>query len=183
MTRFILRHWTGIAIVIAIAVWAVFYLPNTPSFAVFELKQAIDARNADEAARFVDFDSVVKNAGNEMASDNSGPRDIFSQMLRQGAIAMFEKPAAQAIESWARHEVETGAHEVQMPAAAVAGAMLLLHRNGDSAYTKFRDHKGQVWEIEMARNSDGQWQVVEVKNIRQLLEKLQSEEQKRLSAP
>ncbi len=70
-----------------------------------------------------------------------------------------------------------------MPAAAVAGAVVLLHRNGDTAYTRFRDRKGRVWEIHMARNSDGQWQIVEVKNIAQILARFQQEEQKQLGEP
>ena len=69
------------------------------------------------------------------------------------------------------------------PDAAVAGAVILLHRNGDTAYTNFKDNKGQEWEVHLARGDDGQWRVVEIKNIEQLLEKLQREEQKNLNAP
>ena len=48
-------------IAIALAVWAVFYLPDTPSYAIFELKQSIDARDGAGAARYVDFQKVVRN--------------------------------------------------------------------------------------------------------------------------
>jgi hypothetical protein len=57
---------------------------------------------------------------------------------------------------------------------------VMLHRSGDTAYTNFKDHKGQVWEIHMARQSDGHWRVVEVKDVEQLLEKLQREQQKQM---
>ena len=53
--RYALRHWTAILIIVLVAGWAIFYLPNTPSFAIFELKQAIDARNGNTAASYVDF--------------------------------------------------------------------------------------------------------------------------------
>jgi hypothetical protein len=69
-----------------------------------------------------------------------------------------------------------------MPPAAVAGAIVLMHRNGDSAYTRWTDHKGQVWEVRMARE-DGAWKIVEVKNVKQLLEKLQRHEEKELNNP
>jgi hypothetical protein len=69
-----------------------------------------------------------------------------------------------------------------MPAAAVAGATLLLHRNGDAAYTQWTDHKGQVWEVRMEREADG-WKIVQVKNVAQLLEKLKSQQQKQFANP
>ena len=58
--RFVLRHFTAILILAAVAAWAVFYLPNSPTWAVLRLKQNIDARDGDEAAKYVDFESVVK---------------------------------------------------------------------------------------------------------------------------
>ncbi len=152
--------------------WALFYLPNTPAFAVFEFKRAVDARDSDRAVRFIDFESVVKHAGYEMVDNKARNKDLLSQFLGKGAVELFSKPVAGMAESWARREVDTGAKEVQMPAAAVAGAIVLLHRDGDTAYTDFRDHKGQVWEIHMSRTADGRWQVVEVKNVQQLLDRL-----------
>ena len=63
MIRFALRHFTSILILAAVAAWAIFYLPNTPSWAVLRMKQAIDARDGEAASRFIDFESVVKHAG------------------------------------------------------------------------------------------------------------------------
>ena len=183
MGRFFLRHWTGAAILVAVAAWAVLYLPQTPSFAVFRLKRAIDARNADAAARYVDFESVVRHAGYEMvAGENGGGGVPLSRMLGQGAVELLAKPTAKIVEGWMRHEVETAAEEVQMPPVAVLGSIVMLHRSGGTAYTRFRDRKGREWQISMARNGDGQWQVVEIKNIRQLLEKLKAEQEKRPNA-
>ena len=71
-----------------------------------------------------------------------------------------------------------------MPPVAVAGALVTLHRSGDAAFTRWQDHKGQVWEVRMARE-DGQWKIVEVKNVQQLLDKLKRQQEKgvRQSAP
>lgn len=179
MGRFLLRHWTA-ALLVAVAVgWAVFYLPSTPTFAVLELKLAIDARDGDRAARFVDFQSLVRNAGMQMVQNQTGSNDPLADFIGRGAVQLLSAPAARMVESWAKQKVDDGAREVQMPAAAVAGAVFLLHNNGATAYTRFRDRKGQVWDIRMSRNSDGQWQVVEVKNIQQLLEQLQKRERER----
>jgi len=175
MGRFLLRHWTAVIVALLIAWWAIFYLPNTPAFAVYQLKRAIDAHDGTRAAQFVDFESVVKHAGYEMLANKAESNDVVNQFIGKGAVELFSKPVAGMVEAWAQREVATGAKEVQMPGAAVAGAIVLLHRDDDTAYTNFRDRDGRVWEIHMARTGDGQWQIVEVKNIQQLLDKLQRE--------
>ncbi len=182
MVKFFFRHWTGTVVIAVLAGWAVFYLPASPSYAVFQLKRAIDARDGDAAARFIDFDSVVKHAGDELAAERSGG-NLLGQFLSQSAVALLSGPMANAARAWAKSEVENGERDVQMPAAAVAGAIVMLHRNGDAAYTSFRDGKGRQWEVHMARNDEGQWQVVEVKNIRQVLEGLQRQEQQSIDTP
>ena len=182
MLRFVLRHFTALLIVAALAFWAFFYIPRSPSWAVFRAKQAIDARDGERAAEYIDFESVVKHAAYEMIQ-KKGATDPLSAMVGQAAVNFFVKPMAQIAKAWAIREVNTGAKEVQMPGVAVAGSIVLLHRSGDTAYTNFTDHKGQVWEIHLARQADGDWRVVEVKNIDQLLEKLKREEQKQFRTP
>jgi Protein of unknown function (DUF2939) len=179
MLRFILRHFTAFLIVIALAVWAFVYVPRSPSWAVFRAKQAIDARDGNAAAQYIDFESVVKHAAYEMI-DKKGGNNPLGAMVGHAAVDFLIKPLAQVAQAYAIREVNTGAKEVQMPGIAVAGSIVLLHRSGDTAYTNFKDHKGQVWEIHMARQSDGYWRVVEVKDVEQLLEKLQREQQKQM---
>ena len=178
MMRFAIRHWTGILITIVLAWWALIYLPASPSFAVFQMKRAIDAREGEAAARYVNFESVVKNAGYEMVQEKAN--DPLSQMVGKGAIDLFSKPLAQVTRAYAVKDVNDGADEVQMPPAAVVGAMVLMHRDDGTAYTRFVDKKKREWEVRMARDEFGVWQVTEVKNIQQLLEKLQRDAQKRL---
>jgi hypothetical protein len=182
MFRFVLRHFTAILILVALAGWALFYLPYSPSWAVMRMKQAIDARDGDEAARYVDFESVVKKAGYEMVQKQGGT-DPLSAMLGNAAIDMLSKPMARLAQAWAIKKVDDGAREVQMPGVAVAGSLVLMHRNGETAYTDFKDNKGQEWEIHLARDDTGYWRVTEVKNIEQLLQKLQHDEAGRLNSP
>jgi len=178
--RFILRHFTAVLIFAAVAGWALFYVPQTPSWAVLRMKQAIDARDGERASRYVDFESVVKHAGYEMVQKQGGT-DPLSAMLGNAAIDLLSRPMAQLSRAWAVRKVDDGAREVQMPGVAVAGSIVLLHRNGDTAYTDFTDNRGQEWEVHLARGDDGYWRVSEVKNIEQLLQKLQ--QQKHLGTP
>jgi hypothetical protein len=89
---------------------------------------------------------------------------------------------AALLQQWAIQQVDDGAPLVQMPAAAVAGATLLLHRNDGAAYTQWTDHKGQVWEVRMEREVGG-WKIVQIKNVAQLLEKLKGQQQKQFVNP
>ncbi|HEY2664108.1 MAG TPA: hypothetical protein VGI47_07185 [Candidatus Binataceae bacterium] len=171
--KFLIRHWTVSLVSVAVLAWAVFFVPNTPTFAVIELTRAIRNRNPDAAVQFVDFDSVVKHAGYQMADRQKSANDPFSQLLTRGAVEIFYKPIAQIVESIAREKVASGDQDVQIPLAASVGATLLLHRNGNTATTSFRDHKNREWEIRLARNPAGRWQIVEVDGIASLIERLQ----------
>src|SRR6266568_2012480 len=104
MLRFILRHFTALLIVIALAVWALVYLPRSPSWAVFRAKQAIDARDGPAAAEYVDFESVVKHAAYEMI-DKKGSGNPFGSIVGHAAIDFLIKPMAQVAQTWAIREV------------------------------------------------------------------------------
>jgi hypothetical protein len=169
---FISRHAIGVLVALVVGGWALFYVPTTPSYAIYQLKQAIDARDGATAATFVDFPSVVKNAGYEMLQQNS--KDAMTAMIGKSAIDMLSAPVATGVQQYATQQVNSGARRVQMPAAAVAGAIVLLHRSGDAAWTNFRDNKGQQWDIRMAREN-GRWRVVEIKDIQQVLQHFEQE--------
>ncbi len=171
MLRFAYRHFTAILILAAIAAWGIFYLPYTPTWSVFRLKQAVDARDGNEAARYVDFQSVVQHAGYEMVQNKSGS-DPLSNLVGKAAVDLFTAPMAGALQAWVIQQVNDGNKDLQMPGSAVAGSLIVLHRNGDTAFSTFTDNKGQTLEVHLARAVDGHWQVVEVKNVGQLLQKL-----------
>jgi len=171
---FISRHAIGVLVVLVVAGWGIFYVPTTPSYAIYQLKQAIDARDGATAASYVDFASVVKNAGYEMLQQNSNANDVITALVGKGAVDLLSGPLAGAVQQWATQQVNSGARQVQMPDAAVLGAIALLHHSGDTAWTDFRDDKGVEWNIRMAREN-GHWRITEVKNVQQLLQHFQQE--------
>jgi Protein of unknown function (DUF2939) len=181
--HFLSRHAIGVLIIVVIVAWALFYVPTTPSYAVFQLKQAIDARDGATATTYVDFPSVIRNAGYEMVQRNAGAGgDVITSLVGKSAIDLLAQPMAVALQSWTQREVDDGAREVQMPAGAVVGAIFALHRSDDTAWTDFRDAKGQQWDIRMMREN-GRWKIVQVKNIDQLLERLKQDQEKQLGHP
>ncbi|HEY2524389.1 MAG TPA: DUF2939 domain-containing protein [Candidatus Binataceae bacterium] len=179
---FISRHTIGVLIVIAIVLWAVFYVPATPSYAIYQLKQAIDQRDGATAATFVDFPSVVKNAGYEMLQQNTKGNDVIAALVGKGAVDMLSAPLAAATQQWATQQVNSGAKQLQMPGVAVLGSIVMLHRSGDTAWTDFRDNKGVQWDIRMAREN-GRWRITEVKNVQQLLQHFEQQRMRGATPP
>ena len=92
-------------------------------------------------------------------------------LVGQAAMAMLSKPAAELLEAQAKQKVEDGDPDIQMPAAAVLGSIVLMHRSGDTAYTQFTDNKGKTWGIHFKREA-GIWKVSEVENMREILSRL-----------
>lgn len=186
LMRFLLRHWTSLLIIVVLGGWTLFYLPGTPSFAIVELKRCIDDRDGGCAANYIDFQKVVRNAGYEMVEDknsgSSGGSNLLGQLLGKGVVDLFSGPMAALLQQWALQQVNNGSKDVQMPGIGVAGAIILLRRDGDTAYTRWTDHKNQTWEVRLAHEDNG-WKIVEVKNVRQLLEKLKRHEMKQLNQP
>jgi hypothetical protein len=170
--RSVLRHLTAVLIAGALAWWMFFYVPATPSYAVVRLKLAVDARDGDAAAQYVDFDSVVRKAGYELV-EKGATADAFGAVIGKTAVDLLSRPMAQALQAWAEREVDTGSKDVQIPAAAVAGAILIMRRDGDTASTQFTDPRGREWDIRMGRGGDGRWRITEVRNIEQLLRDLE----------
>ena len=179
MLRFALRHFNAILILIALGWWLGYYIPNSPTWSVLWMKQAIDARDGDAAARYVDFQSVVEGAGHQMIQEQAANNPLGA-LVGQAALSMLSKPAADLLEAQAKQKVEDGDREVQMPAVAVLGSIVLMHRSGDTAYTRFTDRKGKTWGIHFKRES-GIWKVSEVENVREILSRLGQHQQKQLA--
>ena len=127
----------------------------------------------------------MRNAGYEMVDERNAAGsggNILGQLIGKGAVDLLSGPMAALLQSWATQQVNNGAKDIQMPLAALVGAVLTLHHSGDAAFTRWQDHKGQVWEVRLARK-DGQWKIVEVKNVQQLLDKLKRQQEKELGNP
>ncbi|HYA36603.1 MAG TPA: DUF2939 domain-containing protein [Candidatus Binataceae bacterium] len=169
--RFALKHWTSILVAAVVAWWALFYVPGTPSYALVQLKRAIDAQDGSTAIRYIDFDSVVSHAGDEMMQKNGN--DPLGQLLGRGALQLFSKPMANLAKAWTQKKIDDGDPNLKIPGPAIAGAIVMMNRNGDTASTSFRDKKGREYEIKLSRDPNQGWRVTEVKNARQILEQIQ----------
>src|SRR5437899_334597 len=72
MPRFIVRHFTAILVTLVLAWWSIFYLPGSPTWTVLWLRNAVQNRDGDAAARYIDFQSVVQQAAKDVVTEDSG---------------------------------------------------------------------------------------------------------------
>lgn len=172
MLRFFFRHATGTVVTVVMVIWAVFLVPRTPSWAIVMVKVAIDARDGSAAAHYIDFPTVVRNAGYEMIRKKESADNPLGRLMSKKAVDLFSQPMADLLKSWAKRQVDEGNPRLQIPAMAVAAALLVLHRDHNTAYTVVRNDKGETWTVRLERQSDGGWQVVQVDNIEQFLQQL-----------
>src|SRR5215472_19107418 len=119
MPRFIARHVTAILVTLVVAWWAIFYLPQTPTWAILWLRNAVQNRDGDAAVRYIDFQSVVQHAAKDMVEQNAGNNPLGS-FVGKAAVQLLAGPLAQVAESWAKQKVNEGDHNLQIPADAVA---------------------------------------------------------------
>jgi hypothetical protein len=180
MPRFVTRHITSILVTVVVAWWAIFYLPASPTWALVWLRNAVQNRDGDAAAQYIDFQSVVQHAARDMVAQDAA-KNPLGAFVGQAAVQLLSGPLSQMAESIAKRKVNEGDPNLQIPIGVVAGSLLMLHRHGDTAWTKFTDRKGQNWEIHLTRE-EGRWQITEVKDARVLLDKLQQHEAKQLNA-
>jgi hypothetical protein len=179
MLRFVTRHFTGILIGLVLGWWGLFYLPASPTWAMLWLRNAVQNRDGAAAVRYIDFQSVIQHAAREIAAQDAG-KDPLGAFVGQAAAQLLSQPAAHLAEAVVKRKVDEGDPDLQVPAVAMVGAFFALHRSGDTAWTSFTDRKGRTWEIHLTREPSG-WQITEVKNIRELLEKLEQHEAKSLN--
>jgi len=137
------------------------------------MKQAIDARDGDEAAKYVDFESVVRNAGREMVAEAGWYRSVELDARANAAIDLLTKPMAQVAKSAAIQKVDDGAREVQMPALRSRARLYCCIETATLRPPTSPTTRASAGEYTWRAGGDGYWRVTEIEDIEQLLQKLQ----------
>src|SRR6184192_4214694 len=94
MPRFIVRHFTAILVSLVLAWWSIFYLPSSPTWTVLWLRNAVQNRDGDTAARYIDFQSVVQNAAKDVVEQDAS-KNPLGAFMGQAAVQLFSQPLAQ----------------------------------------------------------------------------------------
>jgi hypothetical protein len=156
----------------------------TPSYSLYCLKQALETHDYETFSRYVDVDSVLDHAldelGNSESSEGEKPRlkGFLGKLARKGLFKFLARDAREVTKAGLSIAIEQAVKDQnrllpQIPLMAVPAALWLGRSEGELVVFPVRLKKGQVVEVKMRHASPEPWRVVEVSNLQVLLPALQ----------
>ena len=156
----------------------------TPSYSLYRLRQALETHDYDLFSRYVDVDSVLDHALDELGGsspgDSSQPRlkGFLGKLERKGLFKFLVGEAREMTKAGLSIAVEQAVRDrdrplPQIPLAAVPAALWLGRSEGEMIVFPVKLKNKQVVEVKTRRSSPGPWRVVEVTNLQVLLPILQ----------
>jgi hypothetical protein len=155
----------------------------TPSYSLYRIRQALLAHDYTTFSYYVDVDSVLEHALDELTSERakSGeertPRGALGKLLKKGPFKEFMRDARDVVKAGLAIAVERAVRDQErplpeIPATAVVAA--LWHGQAEDGVTHFpvRVKKGEMIEVRARQAPSGIWRVVEITNLPALLPSL-----------
>lgn len=181
------RRWrsltTGAAIAVLLLTGAGYAWTFTPSYSLYQIRRALIAHDYPTFSRYVDVDSVVDHAFEELqlGAGESAPRGLFGKLLKKGLSGAFAQQAREVMKAGVSIAVEQAVTDrdrplPQIPAFAVIGASWQGHTEEDTTAFPIKLKKGVRLEVKARQTSEGVWRVVEVANLSALLPLLRAEQ-------
>lgn len=173
VTRWIIAHprTSGAsAIMIVFGWWMLIYLPASPSRALWNLASAVNHHRGEEAASYVDFESITRDLFNEdfkeqVAKDagegKNDPGTVLGEAIAKGLGGLMAGPLAETVKIRFEQEVADPAKGEHVTIFELIGALWHLQRTGDTAVTKGTDDRGQKVEVTLARGPTG-WRITKI---------------------
>jgi len=166
--------------VIVLMWWRFIYLPASPSWAVWSLASAVNHHHGEEAASYIDFESITRDLFNQgfknqiakdTGEDKNDPGTVLGEAIAKGLSGLMAGPLAETVKVRFEQEVSDPNKGNHFGTLELIGAIWHLQRNGDSAVTSGTDDKGQKFEVTFARGPSG-WRITKVSGdaIRKKLE-------------
>ena len=180
----------GLVLGLLIAVGGGYAWTFTPSYSLYCLKQALDTHDYELFSRYVDVESVLDHALNELggstAEDSGRPRlkGFLGKLERKGIFKFLAGEAREITKAGLSIAVEQAVKDrdrllPQIPLAAVPAVLWLGRSEGDMIVFPVKLKNAQTVEVKTRRTSPGPWRVMEVTNLQVLLPILQ----RKLSKP
>jgi hypothetical protein len=156
----------------------------TPSYSLYRIKQALETHDYEVFSRYVDIDSVLGHALDELGGispeDSGRPRlkGFLGKLERKGLFKFLAGEAREITKAGLSIAVEQAVKDrerplPQIPLAAVPAALWLGRSEEDMIVFPVKLKNDQTVEVKTRRTSPGPWRVVEVTNLQVLLPILQ----------
>ena len=157
----------------------------TPSYSLHRIRQALEAHDYVTFSRYVDVDSVLDHALDELTETTEGsaqepaPRGPLAGALRKGFLKNFARGARPVIKAGLEIAVAQTVKDrdrplPEIPALAVIGALWYGRADGDTVSFPVKVKRGEQIEVRARQAPEGLWRVVEVSNLSAFLPTLKS---------
>lgn len=152
----------------------------TPSYSLYQVKHALENHDYETFSRYVDLDSVLDHALDELGSSESGEEEkprlkgFLGKLARKGLFKFLAGDAREVTKAGLSIAVEQAVKDrdrplPQIPLAAVPAALWLGRSEGELVVFPVQLKDEQTIEVKMRRTSPNPWRVVEVTNLKVLL--------------
>jgi len=163
---------------LALAGWWWFYLPTTPSWAVYSLYQDVKNHDGAAAQELIDFQSVTKGFIDTAVTEHESGKTTgeeegqaeFEEIFARGIASLVVGPMSDALKSrfaqWVDNRDDT---KYPISVGPVLEAILRLHRQGSTAFTQVTNDKGERLQMTLTRENGADWRITSVdsKSIRE----------------
>jgi hypothetical protein len=178
------RLLVGVGIFVLLLAGAGYAWTFTPSYSLYRIKQALAAHDYETFSQYVDLDSVLDHALDELAESEGekteipGLRGSLGKLLRKGLFKTLARDARDITKASLEILVEQAVKDhtrplPEIPTAAVIGALWLGQAENDTVVFPVKMKKKKKIEIRTRQTPQGLWRVIEVSNLSALLPALQ----------
>ena len=185
-----MKSLRAIVIFVLIIAGGAYAWTQTPSYSVYRIQQSLKTRDYATFTQYVDVDSVVGHALEELGhgkADTPQQKPAPSQnpladLVRKGlqSLARNVQDIAKAGAEFAVQQAFANQDQElpQIPTAAIVGALVGGEAREDVRYFPVPLKHGEELEIGLRYTSDGIWRVVQVTNVRALIDEIQGRHQR-----
>jgi hypothetical protein len=156
----------------------------TPSYTLYCLKHALETHDYEIFSRYLDIDSVLDHALDELGEAESEEREkprlkgFLGKLARKGLFKFLTGEAREVTKAGLSIAVEQAVKDrdrplPQIPLWAVPASLWLGRSEGELVVFPVKLKKEQVVEVKMRRTLPEPWRVVAVTNLKVLLPPLQ----------
>jgi len=179
------RFLIGATLLVFLLVGGGYAWIRTPSYAVYQIKRALETHDYALFTQYVDVDSVLDHALDELtgqgekSAEERPPHGSLAKALRKGLLKNFAREARDMVKAGLDIAVEQAVKDresqlPEIPASAVVAALWAGRAEGDTANFPIKVKKGDQIEVKAHQTPEGLWRVVEIKNLPALLPSLKS---------
>ncbi len=185
-----MKSLRAIVIFVLIIAAGAYAWTQTPSYSVYRIQQSLNTRDYATFTQYVDVDSVVGHALEELGHGKAGTpqqkpapsQNPLVDLVRKGLQSLMRnvQDIAKAGAEFAVQQAFTNQDQElpQIPTAAIVGALVGGETREDIRYFPVPLKHGEELEIGLRYTSDGIWRVVQVTNVRALIDEVQRRHQR-----